>query len=146
MTRPPYSFAAMAVIAAGLMTAPHTASATPGTSALALKVDRSVGATMVEQVRYYGRGYGGRGYGWGGVGGGLVAGAIIGGALAAPYYYGPYYRRPYYPAPAYSAPPPAYYPAPAGGDAVAYCASRFRSYDPRSGSYMGYDGLRHSCP
>lgn len=27
-----------------------------------------------------------------------------------------------------------------------YCASRFRSYDPRSGTYLGYDGLRHACP
>jgi hypothetical protein len=28
----------------------------------------------------------------------------------------------------------------------AYCSSRFRSYDPASGTYMGYDGKRHSCP
>ncbi len=29
---------------------------------------------------------------------------------------------------------------------VEYCMQRFRSYDPRSGTYMGYDGYRHSCP
>ena len=29
---------------------------------------------------------------------------------------------------------------------VAYCARRFKSYDPASGTYLGYDGLRHSCP
>ncbi|MGC1923977.1 MAG: BA14K family protein [Pseudolabrys sp.] len=23
---------------------------------------------------------------------------------------------------------------------------RFRSYDPGSGTYVGYDGLRHRCP
>jgi hypothetical protein len=23
---------------------------------------------------------------------------------------------------------------------------RYRSYDPRSGTYMGYDGQRHPCP
>jgi hypothetical protein len=23
---------------------------------------------------------------------------------------------------------------------------RYRSYDPASGTYMGYDGLRHPCP
>jgi BA14K-like protein len=34
--------------------------------------------------------------------------------------------------------------APGGDDA--YCAQRFRSYDPTSGTYLGYDGLRHSCP
>lgn len=27
-----------------------------------------------------------------------------------------------------------------------YCAQRFRSYDPASGTYLGYDGERHSCP
>ena len=31
-------------------------------------------------------------------------------------------------------------------DAIAYCTQRFRSYDPASGSYLGYDGLRHACP
>ena len=28
----------------------------------------------------------------------------------------------------------------------AYCAQRFRSYDPASGTYLGYDGRRHPCP
>jgi hypothetical protein len=27
-----------------------------------------------------------------------------------------------------------------------YCAQRYRSYDPASGSFMGYDGRRHPCP
>jgi BA14K-like protein len=26
-----------------------------------------------------------------------------------------------------------------------YCARRFRSYDPASGTFIGYDGLRHRC-
>jgi hypothetical protein len=92
--------------------------------------------SAVETVRWRGRGWG-----WGGVAAGLAAGAIIGGALASPYYY---------PGPYYAPPPPAYYgPAyapPAAGDAVAYCMQRFRSYDPASGTYLGYDGLRHPCP
>ena len=29
---------------------------------------------------------------------------------------------------------------------AAYCHQRFRSYDLASGTYMGYDGMRHSCP
>jgi hypothetical protein len=67
-----------------------------------------------------------------GVAGGLIAGAIIGGAIAnsQPRYYGG----------------PVYYDAPPPGDAVAYCMQRFRSYDPRSGTYLGSDGFRHSCP
>jgi hypothetical protein len=36
--------------------------------------------------------------------------------------------------------------APAGDDAVAYCMQRYKSYDPASGTYLGYDGQRHPCP
>jgi len=32
-----------------------------------------------------------------------------------------------------------------GGDAAS-CAQRFRSYDPSTGTYLGYDGIRHPCP
>jgi hypothetical protein len=72
-------------------------------------------------------------YGGGAALGGFAAGALLGGALASqPYYYGP--RTYYGPAPVYE------------DDAVDYCASRFRSYDPRSGTYLGNDGYRHPCP
>jgi hypothetical protein len=57
---------------------------------------------------------------------GFAAGALLGGALAAQQ---PYYYRGGY-----------------GGDAEQYCLSRFRSYDPASGTYLGYDGYRHPCP
>jgi len=64
---------------------------------------------------------------------GFAAGALIGGALAPrPYYYGE---------PAY-----AYEPGYPVDDAEAYCEQRFRSYDPASGTYLGYDGRRHPCP
>ena len=90
--------------------------------------------------RHYGGGYHGRYYG-GGRGGawaGFAAGAILGCMLAAPFYYG----EPYYgPGPGYYGPPPA-----DDDDAVAYCMQRFRSYDPESGTYLGYDGYRHPCP
>jgi hypothetical protein len=36
--------------------------------------------------------------------------------------------------------------AAANNNAVAYCSQRYRSYDPRSGTYLGYDGYRHPCP
>ena len=26
------------------------------------------------------------------------------------------------------------------------CAQRYRSYDPSSGTFLGYDGMRHPCP
>jgi hypothetical protein len=28
----------------------------------------------------------------------------------------------------------------------AYCMDRFRSYDPATGTYLGYDGNEHACP
>jgi hypothetical protein len=99
----------------------------------------------VTQVQWRGRrggwhGGGGwrghRGGGWGGAGVGFAAGALLGGAIAAgsqPYYGpGPYYA----PAPVYGG----------GGQDDAYCLSRFKSYDPASGTYLGYDGMRHPCP
>ncbi len=33
-----------------------------------------------------------------------------------------------------------------GGDAVGYCMQIYKSYDQRSGTYLGYDGQRHPCP
>jgi hypothetical protein len=82
---------------------------------------------------------------------GAVAGAVIGGALAS----GPYA---YYDGPGYYD-QPAYYDdqyvddgavgvvqAPVGEDSAAYCAQRYRSYDPASQTYLGNDGYRHPCP
>jgi hypothetical protein len=101
------------------------------------------------------RGGGGGGYyrhggGGGGFIPGAVAGAIVGGAIASQGYYG---------GPGYYAPGPGYYdegyaddgavavaPAPGGDDSVAYCMQTYRSYDQRSGTYLGNDGFRHPCP
>ncbi|HZH52689.1 MAG TPA: BA14K family protein [Microvirga sp.] len=58
---------------------------------------------------------------------GLATGAIIGGALAQQQQQAPVYAAP-------------------NQSAVAYCSQRFRSYDPASGTYLGYDGQRHPCP
>ena len=89
-----------------------------------------------------------RGPGGGGGGGfipGAVAGALIGGALVGGYGYGPgYYAPGYYDDQYYD--DGAVAVAPAGDDAVAYCMQTYRSYDPRSGTYLGNDGYRHPCP
>jgi hypothetical protein len=42
--------------------------------------------------------------------------------------------------------PPGYAGGPPAGDPVAYCMQRFRSYDRKTGTYLGNDGQRHSCP
>jgi BA14K-like protein len=129
------SLSAAALIAASFAVS-NVASAAPVVDALALKNAAQSDVQMVW----------GRGFGWG-VGAGLLGGAIIGGALAAPYYgygyYPPAYGYGYYPAPAYGYPAPAYG---GGGDSVAYCARKYRSYDPSTGTFLGTDGARHSCP
>jgi hypothetical protein len=39
-----------------------------------------------------------------------------------------------------------YYEGYGDDSGVAYCVQRFKSYDPVSRTYRGYDGRRHSCP
>jgi BA14K-like protein len=96
----------------------------------------------------YRGGYGGGYRGGGGFVPGVVAGAVIGGAIASQgygYYGGPAYAPGYYDDQSYD--DSAVVQAPAGGDdAVAYCMQTYRSYDPRTGTYMGTDGYRHPCP
>jgi hypothetical protein len=123
------------MLMAGVTVASNVASAAPFPDPLALS---KAAGTNVEMVRW------GRGFGWG-LGAGLLGGAIIGGALASPYYYGGPYYYGYPPAYGYDYPPAAY-PAPGYGGSAAYCASRYRSYDPATGTFLGYDGLRHPCP
>jgi hypothetical protein len=84
----------------------------------------------------------------------FATGAILGltfGALSAPTYY--------YPPPVYYYPPPpplppaprypAYYSYSAGPDAnaqhVSWCYSRYRSYNARYNTWVGFDGLVHQC-
>ncbi len=86
------------------------------------------------------------GHRWIGPGLGFAAGLAAGSALGYGYgdgYYGDSYA--YYDDSAV-APEVTYEAAPADGDSVAYCQQTYRSYDPASGTYLGYDGLRHSCP
>ena len=121
-----------------MSTVPFTnnASAAPAVDALALK---NAAPTNIETAQWRGRGgrWSGHRGGGAGFGAALLGGAIIGGLLAAPYDgYGPY---------AYEAGPYVYGPG-YGGDAEAYCMQRFKSYDPGSGTYLGFDGYRHSCP
>jgi hypothetical protein len=76
-----------------------------------------------------GRDRGGYRGGYGGYGAGVVIGTA-----------------PFWGAPAYAYDDDYYVDAPAAGGDVAYCMRRFRSYDPRSGTYLGNDGYRHACP
>jgi hypothetical protein len=96
----------------------------------------------------YRGGYGNRG-GGGAVVPGLIAGAVIGGALASGGYYGGpgyYAAGPGYYDDQYDDGPVAVAPQVGGDDSVGYCMQTYRSYDPRSGTYLGNDGYRHPCP
>jgi BA14K-like protein len=93
----------------------------------------------------YRGGYANRG-GGGAVVPGLIAGAVVGGALASSNYYGgPGYAPGYYDD-QYDDGPVAVAPQVGGDDSVGYCMQTYRSYDPRSGTYLGNDGYRHPCP
>src|SRR5471030_2089433 len=85
------------------------------------------------QWRHHGGGGWHRG---GGALAGFAAGAIIGGALASRPYGFYDYGYDYVPGPAYVE----------SSEGDEYCAQRFRSYDPGSGTYLGYDGMRHPLP
>ena len=104
----------------------------------------------------------GRGFGRaaGFAAGAAAAGVVTGAAVAAgdygygydPNYYGDQYAYdPGYDSYAYDTGPVVAFdqPVPVEGPVVAdpsYCVQRYRSYDPASGTYLGYDGLRHPCP
>jgi hypothetical protein len=91
----------------------------------------------VETVQYRDGGYRGRRFR------GVGPGALIGEAIfGAPRPYGRYGYEGYDPDSDQDyIPDPPY----VGGDEIA-CQQRFRSYDPASGTYLGFDGLRHPCP
>ncbi|HEU5276166.1 MAG TPA: BA14K family protein [Xanthobacteraceae bacterium] len=91
------------------------------------------------------------GWGWGGA----VAAGVIGGAIAAATspFWGPgydYYSPGYVYAPGYAYPAYTYGRAyayePRVSSGVGYCEAHFRSYNPATGTYLGYDGHYHHCP
>ena len=101
------------------------------------------------QFRRWGGGWRGRGRGWWGPGfaAGVIGGAILGSQPWSGYDYGYYGPGPAYSyAPNYPAPYDSGYGAAPDGDSVAYCQQRFRSYNPATGTYLGYDGQTHPCP
>ncbi len=93
---------------------------------------------------------------------GLATGLIVGSALASqPRYYdeGPVYVDPgYAPGPRYIDPPPPRYVVeepvyappvrelrPWSAAWRRYCTQRYRSFDPATGTYIGYDGRERFC-
>jgi hypothetical protein len=81
------------------------------------------------------------GYGYGGYG---YAGYGYPGYGYSGYGFGPYGNTYDYAAPAVTVAAPAV--TVTGGGNAAWCESRYRSYNPATGTFLGYDGLRHPCP
>jgi hypothetical protein len=123
-----------AVVLAGItaisFAAPAVSAPLMGQTAASQGVVTSGAPAMVEQVQWrrhhhyhgYRGGYYRRGPSAGAVIGGLAAGAIIGGAIAASQANA------------------------AAQQNHAYCAQRYRSYDPGSGTYLSNNGQRYACP
>jgi hypothetical protein len=121
--------------------------------ALAVAAMMGLGALSLSAPADAGHGWGGHGWGgghwrggwgWGGPGYwgagliGLGVGAAVGAALTAPAYAGPP-PGPYAPvAGAYG--PPAWSP-----EWYTYCAQRYRSFNARTGYFIGYDGQPYFC-
>ena len=93
----------------------------------------------------------------GGFGPGFAAGVAIG---SAPYWGGGYGYDDYAYSPGYSFDDGYAYddggayaddgyaaaPAASSDSDDQYCMQRYKSYDPASGTYLGYDGAQHPCP
>jgi hypothetical protein len=130
---------AAAALMAGALFA-STSMAAPAGSPTATQGITKATPDNIELVRRGWRGH--RGHRHGGWGNGWGWGAAAAGLLlAAPYLADDGY--------AYSGS----YADDYDGDGYAYsaggaerCAATFRSFDPRSGTYMGYDGIRRTCP
>lgn len=88
---------------------------------------------------------------------GLATGLIVGSAIAnqpryyeEPRYIDPPYEPEYEAVPVYRAPPRYYAPVRADIEPWTpqwerYCSYRYRSFDPRSGTFVGNDGREHFC-
>ena len=114
--------AGVALLAAPAFAAP-LAGASQNLLSQAQTQGQSIDDATVVPVQYRrGPRYGGRRGGGGN--GGAVAAGVVGGLILGTIIAGEAQRQ----------------------NSVNYCAQRFRSYDPGSGTYVGNDGRRHSCP
>lgn len=124
-----------ALLAAALVGVMALTTAVP---AEAGKGNRGYGGRYVQNNYYYKRNDG-----IGALGAGLLGfgvGAIVGSALTPREVY---VAPPPPPAPVYTR--AGYGPAPWTPDWYTYCYSRYRTFDPNSGTFVGYDGYEHFC-
>ncbi len=114
--------------------------------ALAISVSLAAAPGLADAQRYYGRPayhhhHHGRGNG-GAIAAAGIIGLVAGAAIASSQ--SQRYDPPPAPVP-YDQVDPYTSPYPGSGDFHAYCASKFSTYDPRTGYYMASDGRRYPC-
>jgi hypothetical protein len=75
---------------------------------------------------------------------GFAVGTLFGNATARPRYVAP---RPVYvqPRPVYVTPRPVVVYGSGYADWLAYCSAKYRSFNPNTGLYLGFDGHYHPC-
>jgi hypothetical protein len=123
-------YSTVVLLGAGLLALPVPAGAAPISGAMSAGLAsqaQSGGDPLLIQVQHRphgGGGHRGGGHRGGGGNGGAVAAGILGGLFLGAIIANQAQRS----------------------NAVEYCMRRYRSYDPRSGTYLGYDGYRHPCP
>ncbi len=127
--------------------------------ALALTLAITAALTLADSADARRRHYHGSHFGTGvviGLGTGLVFGSFVPRYGYGPGYYG--YSRGYsgysprtygyttrYYAPRYYRPVPRVYVQSGGADWLRYCSLRYRSFNPHTGMFRGYDGRYHHC-
>ena len=122
------------------------AATTAGPNVAATTAGPSVTSPRTGGERFVDRGFRGDRDRRFGAGAGFVAGLAAGSALGYGYGYDPYYYGDdyaYYDGGYYD---PGYVVSQAVVPDASSCAARYRSYDPATGTYLGFDGLRHPCP
>jgi hypothetical protein len=123
----------VAVVAEFAITvSPVPANAQVAIGAVAIGGQEAAEASLIQKTQYYRYGYGGYYNNGGNVAGAAIAGGILGlatGAIIAG-------------SAASAAAPP---PGAVNPSWVAYCARKYRSFDPASGTYLAYDGTRYYC-
>jgi hypothetical protein len=107
------------------------ANALVGRGGIPISGQESTETSAIQKAQYYRYGYGGY-YNGGNVAGAAIAGGILGlatGAIIAG-------------SAASAAAPPLGVVNP---DWIAYCARKYRSFDPASGTFLAHDGNRYYC-
>ena len=143
----------LAVLSALVAAAPIAAASTASAGGYVVHKNHGYVVPQHDYNNNYNHEYNNNGNVWVGAGAGFIAGAAVG-ALATrpvyprapslPVYYAPPPPRSTSPAPAYYAGSAAYTTGLTEAN-LEWCIARYRSYNPATNTFVGYDGYAHAC-